>query len=296
MTIPEDQLVTWAKQGTVPQSAATYATIKKALESSPATYTDRSFEVFLQGSYKNDTNVWAESDVDVIINLTDIFYYELDSLTPQEREAFKTETSPASYTLADFKKSVVGWLEQELGHDVDPCEKAVLVKARHNRRNADIIISANHREYTSYKPGDVHYYPGICFHNTKGDKIVNYPKQHSDNVSRKHQDTNGELKPLIRIIKNMRNRMVSDGLIEDGLAPSYYLEGLLYNVPSENFGGTYQKSFSNVVDWLLQADRSKFLCANECYYLFHPTSLVTWRAEKCAEFLSALADYWNKWD
>lgn len=28
-------------------------------------------------------------------------------------------------------------------------------------------------------------------------------------------------------------------MIVDGLAPSYFLEGLLYNVPDENFGGGY---------------------------------------------------------
>ena len=60
---------------------------------------------------------------------------------------------------------------------------------------------------------------------------VNYPKQHSDNLTQKHQETGQWLKPTIRIFKNMRTRMWQIGIIGDGVAPSYYIEGLLYNVP-----------------------------------------------------------------
>jgi len=67
MPIPESQLETWSKPGSVAQSRDTYATIKRALENTNATYASRNFEVFLQGSYGNDTNIFAESDVDVVM-------------------------------------------------------------------------------------------------------------------------------------------------------------------------------------------------------------------------------------
>ena len=63
--IPETQLDTWSHQGSITQSSATYATIKRSLEASDAGYANKNFHVFLQGSYGNDTNVYAESDVDV---------------------------------------------------------------------------------------------------------------------------------------------------------------------------------------------------------------------------------------
>ena len=87
--------------------------------------------------------------------------------------------------------------------------------------------------------------------------------------------------------------MIEKKIIEDGLAPSYFLEGLLWNVPIDRFGGTEQQNFRDTLDWLWKADRSKFFCANELYYLCHPTSLVTWRSEKCEKFLSKAIDYWN---
>lgn len=79
------------------------------------------------------------------------------------------------------------------------------------------------------------------------------------------------------------------------LAPSYYLEGLLYNVPNGEFVGDYQDMFGRVVEWTIKADRSKFVCANEQYYLLRDGSPVTWRADKCAAFLDAVAKAWNEW-
>jgi hypothetical protein len=34
--------------------------------------------------------------------------------------------------------------------------------------------------------------------------------------------------------------MVDDGLIKAGVAPSYYIEGLLYNVPNEKLTSSYR--------------------------------------------------------
>jgi hypothetical protein len=83
-------------------------------------------------------------------------------------------------------------------------------------------------------------------------------------------------------------------MIEAGVAPSYYIEGLLYNVPKEKFGKSYFDSFVNCMSWIWEADRSKFLCANEQYYLLRENSPVTWRESKCTQFLTAARDLWNR--
>ena len=66
MSIPLAQLETWSGQGAIKTSKDTYATVNAALEDANAKYTDRNFKIFLQGSYGNDTNIYAESDVDVV--------------------------------------------------------------------------------------------------------------------------------------------------------------------------------------------------------------------------------------
>jgi hypothetical protein len=79
MAIPESQLVTWSRQGTVKQSKDTYASIKASLEDGGAPYAGKNYSIFLQGSYCNDTNVYAESDVDIVIQSNDSFSYDLDA-------------------------------------------------------------------------------------------------------------------------------------------------------------------------------------------------------------------------
>lgn len=42
----------------------------------------------------------------------------------------------------------------------------------------------------------------------------------------KHQATNEWFKPMIRILKNMRGKLVETGVIGNKGAPSYFLQGL----------------------------------------------------------------------
>jgi hypothetical protein len=58
---------------------------------------------------------------------------------------------------------------------------------------------------------------------------------------------------MIRILKNMRSQLVDDGVIEDGTAPSYFLEGLLHNVPNDRFGGSYGDTFVAAMNWIGRA-------------------------------------------
>jgi hypothetical protein len=74
MPIGDAQLKTWSKHGSVAQSRDTYAAIKNVLENQDAPYSNKDFTVFLQGSYGNETNVYAESDVDIVMELQSTFY------------------------------------------------------------------------------------------------------------------------------------------------------------------------------------------------------------------------------
>jgi major membrane immunogen (membrane-anchored lipoprotein) len=296
MPIPESQLDTWAKQGSITQSQATYKTVRGVLEGSDAAYAKRDYAIFLQGSYGNDTNIYADSDVDVVIRMDDIHYTDLDALSNEDNAAYQAARTTAEYSYKAFKSEVVAQLTKHFGSDVDPGNKAVLVKSNGSRRDADVLPSALLRKYTRFKSwNDRRYIEGICFWDAKGTMIINYPKQHSENCTTKHQNTNTWFKPMVRIIKNMRNAMIDDGYLKAGIAPSYFLEGLLYNVPNGKFGTSYEDTFVNAINWIIEIDRSKFVCANEQYYLCHPTSPVTWRKENLQTFLDAAIKYWKDW-
>ena len=114
-------------------------------------------------------------------------------------------------------------------------------------------------------------------------------------MTTKHQGTDGWLKPMVRVLKNMRSKLVDKGRLQTGDAPSYYLEGLLYNVPSDKFGSSYGDSLCNAINWLGETDKTKLLCANEQYYLLRSGSHVCWEPANCDKFLNAASDLWRTW-
>lgn len=296
MTISESQLETWSHQGSIKQSSSTYNTVKDALESKGTPYENKDYSVFLQGSYGNNTNILTESDVDIVVKLNDCFQSDLSSLSEEEKEKYQEYFNTATYTHSDFKRDVLKVLEDAYGSDIKVGNKAIVINANGNRRKSDVIAAIQYRRYYKFNGVyDQSYDEGICFYNSAGDVIANYPKQHCDNLTRKHQDTDQWLKPMARILKNMRGILVSDGILESSIAPSYYLEGLLYNVPSDHFGSSYQDCFVNSISWIQNdAEKDKLVCASEQYYLLRDNAHCCWPKADCETFLAAAIDLWNK--
>jgi hypothetical protein len=294
MGIVETQLDTWSKQGSITQSSTTYSTIKNALEAAGTSYSEKNFATFLQGSYGNDTNIYADSDVDVVIKLGSLYYRDLSGLPPEDQVTYNNNTSNSEYSFAKFKTDVTSQLVAKFGTDAQAGNKAIQIKAGGGRRKVDVLVCADFRKYLRYKSiSDNHYVEGITFWAADGTQIINYPNIHSSNLTKKHQATNQWFKPTVRIFKNIRNKMIDDGYIEEGLAPSYFIEGMLYNVPNENFGKSYGATVANAINWLHGADKSQLQCANEQYYLLHDTSPVTWRVEKYSKFIEKIILFWN---
>jgi len=298
MTIPLAQFETWSKQGASVTSKTTYATIKAALEDANAKYTDRNFKVFLQGSYGNDTNIWAESDVDVVIRYDGAFYSDIDERPVEEQNAFNTAYPiDGTYSYDDFKEHARLALVSAFGKSVKPGTKAIRIEASGNRRNADVIVAFEFRRYYKFNGlYDESHEPGMCFFLSDTTRVANYPNQHCTNLTAKHQATNNNLKPMIRIFKNARSKMIEDGLIADGSAPSYYIEGLLYNVPNPQFVGDYQDIFLNILKWLYETkDKTKFVTANRQYYLLRDNSETCWAIADGNNFIDTSIKLWNEW-
>jgi hypothetical protein len=296
MAIPESQLETWSHQGAVTASKNTYASIKSNLEAAGTSYAAKSFEVFLQGSYGNDTNIRADSDVDVIVMLTSIFRSDISRLPKEQADAYRRAFSDATYRLADFKNEVVAQLRSAYGsQSVYVGNKSVKIGRSSDRLGADVVVCHQYRYYYKfYSTSNQSYDEGILFTTSSGDEIINYPKLHSKNCTAKHQSTGNRFKPLVRVLKNMRGRLIGDGQIGQDLAPSYFIEGMLYNVPETQFNGNLSTTFCNCIKWLLRTDRSKFVCPSRMHYLFGDSS-VQWDNTSCGQFLDALVGLWNRW-
>jgi len=296
MSISESQLETWSHLGQTGQFPATYQTIKAVLDDSRAPYANRQADSFLQGSYKNETNVHGrDSDVDIVLRTRAVYYSDTDHLKPDEKAKFEKNWSAATYDLSHFKTEVVTWLQKHYGDAVVVGPKAITIAGNGSRRDADVLVCAEFHRYYSfeneYNPNKVE---GICFFLPDTTRVENFPEQHHDNCTSKHKNTNRLFKPTVRVYKNLRNKLIEDGRLADDVAASYFIEGMLYNAPPDRFGGTHQANFLDTLNWICQADRGKFECANEAFYLLHDYSPVTWTAAKCNTFLNAAVKYWDE--
>lgn len=144
MAIPEVNLRTFAEIGAQATSRDTYATISRVFDG--ANFGGSlDFDVFLQGSYGNDTNIFRESDVDVVIRLNSTYTSDDSGLTPQARLARATQPW-ATYNHSDFQRDVLALLSVCFGDDVQRGSKAITIKAYGNRRKTDVIVALEHRK------------------------------------------------------------------------------------------------------------------------------------------------------
>lgn len=294
MAVPEQQLQTWSHQGSVVQSSNTYAAVRGVLEDAKSPYKAKSFHIRLQGSYGNDTNVYRDSDVDVIIRLDSTFYHDAQTLPTDQYGAFeRAYPGAAEYGLPEFKQAVAKWLGSNFDK-VKVGEKAIFIPGNGTRRDCDVLPCARFRYYYSFQENNESFADGICFFLTDGTRIVNFPVQHSENCTAKHATTNKWFKPVVRVYKNMRNHLVDRNVLADGVAPSYFIEGMLWNVPPEKFGKSFDNSFVETYNYIINADLSNFRCANGIHKLLGDTR-VNWSSKNCQTYLTALRELWNRW-
>ncbi len=152
-----------------------------------------------------------------------------------------------------------------------PAIRPSRLKSEGNRRKADVIpATAFHRYYKFNGVYDQNYVEGICFWDKSGERIANYPNQHCTNLTKKHQSSGERLKPTIRMMKNLRRKLVDDGLLEAGRAPSYYIEGLLYNVPDDKVTGLPGGHFLQCHQLASTGSRQDAACNRQRTILFAP--------------------------
>ena len=297
MSIPESQLETWSHQGAVTTAKQTHESIRKALD--PHTWpTGVKYEVYLQGSYKNTTNIRGDSDVDVVAQLNSTFQSDLSELSDYQKILHKQVHPDATYLWENFRTDVIAALRNYFGYSAvdDTGNKSLKVVGNSNRLPADVVACIEYRKYKYFNSvNDQDYVEGMLFYTLReGREVVNFPKVHYQNGTEKNGRTFSRYKPTIRIFKNARTHLVKQGIISKELAPSYFLECLLYNVPDEKFTSNCQNTFCNVVNWLLETNMSSFVCQNEQVYLFGNTP-EQWSSSNALSLLQAYVDLWNNW-
>lgn len=295
MAIPESQLDTWSRQGTTASATALYERIRTALQNDTALQ-GRNFDVFLQGSYRNSTNIRGDSDVDVIAMLTDTYMPEYGALDAYTKTAVEGSSGSATYTLTDFRRDVSNAIRRAFpSHNITEGGKSIKIPRTSNNIPADVVPCLEYRLYLPPQSllGDATYVEGIWLWDVqRGHAVTSYPKQSYDNGVAKHGRTNQWYKPTVRIFKNARGWMEDNGLIQSGTASSHAIECLLYNVPNQQFGSSYGDTVVNVVNWLNGADLTNFVCQNVIQRLFDSGH---WTQQNARAYIGSLIQMWNQW-
>lgn len=291
MPFSDAQLSIWSNQGATTSSAATYAAVRRALERHEWP-SEMGWDAFLQGSYANATNIYGNSDVDIVVEDTRLYYHNLN-----DTEFQNLRLSPGTHSHLDFRREVIAALSNHFGsREVDTSgTKTIKVVPGSGRLRADVLPA---HEYHYYENGNLRG-KGITFftHPTQ-QQIVNYPKQHIENGQAKNGGyrTNGNYKPSVRMFKNMRERIVGGNDQLRARYPSYFVECLIYNVPDRHIGFSRSSTFVNSVNYLSEAlndgSAREFTTASGWHWLFGPDS-VQWSEADAKAFVTDLISLWN---
>ncbi|MEO8666171.1 MAG: nucleotidyltransferase [Ignavibacteria bacterium] len=286
MSISEEQLEIWSHQGAIAKSKDTADSVKNALNNYEH-FPTSDYKVYLQGSYKNDTNIRGESDVDVVIQLNKTFF---NNLNHEQKKVLNLY--PAEYHHDEYRKDVIHALQEYFGEqNVSVESKCIKIKANDSRLTADVIVACQHREYYALEENS--YIEGVHFftNDSPNRQIINYPDLVYDNGCQKSKDTNGMFKPVVRIFKNLRRQANAKG-------PSYYIQCLIYNIPNSLFENTYFKCVYNILEHIrLLPDESlkQFLCQHEQFNLFGESE-EQWDIQSARNFNADIITFWNNYN
>jgi hypothetical protein len=301
-SIREDQLATWTKPafGNEEERAVyTENTIRAAVNAHPLIRTLPT-RVFAKGSYKNNTNVRRDSDVDVAVEYTGIIYPTYDDsadsaavdraqgLTPYSGPFL---TASGDSDMQQFKNAVGEALIGAFGTSaVTRHNKVFTVRETTRSLAADVIPCATHRHYW----GPRSLAEGIrLLPDRPAVPVDNFPQQHYDNGVAKNLVAARRYKRVVRILKSLENRMVADGA--HSAVPGYLLECLVYQAPLQCFAAaSWAQRVRDVLAHLWTAtedaaSESQMLEVNEVKLLFHPTQ--KWTRDEARSFVHAAWQY-----
>lgn len=248
-------------------------------------------DIFAQGSYKHNTNVKLDSDVDICICYLDTFYYDLPDGSMNNPKEFGIDDS--SYTLAKFKNSVENALVKKFGRNaVKRGNKAFDLHETSYRVSADAVPCFEHRRYTGeFFDGVAQYLSGTELRPDSGGRIINWPKQNYGNGVEKNKQTGNRYKYLVRILKRMRNELQEKKVVAANNIASFLIESLVWNVPNEGFASTsYIDNVRYILAHTANETRNNETCSewgevNELKYLFR--SSQPWTREQANKFLNS---------
>ena len=278
MPIPESALSRWSHHQAAKAFKQAHVPIRKAMEEHKG-LSQFTYEVFLQGSYKNDTNLGGDSDVDVVIRLAHKLKPDVVALTGADLQ--RNDAHMAAHKQWQlFRRHALRAMKACFGDEASSGRKTLKIKKGKLPADADLVVTLRYRG-------------GIAFYLSDERRwVVSYPVQHHQWGSKKDKATSQRFKRTVRMFKAARNRLVETKVLTKDDAPSYFIECLLYNVPDTLFKAKLAPTYTGIIGWLRTAELDGFQCQNRKVALFGP-GREQWSAKNARAFVKALQGLWE---
>jgi len=275
-------LNSWSHHHSAKASIQAHTSIREAFNDYALQDKGFIYNIFLQGSYKNDTNLRLDSDVDIVVQL-------LEELRPKVATLSKDQLkdNQAHKLMYDrwrsFRSQVLKALRAKYGNGVVATKrKCIKVEKGEIHASADVVVTVKCGAGLAFYLPDEHRW------------VVSYPEQHHARGLKKAEATSNRFKRTIRMFKATRNHMEEKHSIKEGIAPSYFIECLLCNVPDKLFIPRLDQSYAGIVEYLKTANLHGFKCQNGIHKLFGPSKDL-WDQNEARAFIKALRQLWEKW-
>ena len=278
MPIPESTLSKWSHHQAGTAFKQAHVPIREALSAYKG-LSQFKYEVFLQGSYKNDTNLGGDSDVDVVVRLARKLKPSVVSLSGKRLQADGSHRF-ALERWQSFRDHVMKAMKARFGKAVKSGRKTIKLPKGKIPADADLVVTLGHRDGIGFYLPDERRW------------VVSYPQQHYQRGLKKEEATSKRFKRIIRMFKAARNRLVDKRALTKDDAPSYFIECLLYTVPDSLFAPKLAPTYVGILDWLKAAKLKDFQCQNGQVPLFG-SQREQWTVKKARAFVKALQGMWE---
>lgn len=287
----EEKLSNWTGPSSVTEQDKqdrTERMIREAIKEHAA-FDGCDLSIYAKGSYANNTNVKADSDVDIAVQCGEAVYWD---------EATKGAHPPSGsytgiWTPAKLRSELEAALKAKFPGQVDSSgSTAFRIHSSSARVDADVVPCFDYRYYFSSS----NYREGAKVFKKNGKSLVNYPKQQLVNGRAKNTRTKQYYKKAARIMKRVENAMVAEDIHRE--VPSFFVECLVYNCPDSVFlEPTWTKTVEGIILHIWQElegdepaiDSERWLEVSECKYLFH--SAQDWNRQDGRDFVKAAWNY-----
>jgi hypothetical protein len=284
MRVTDDQLSSWTKPafGNEEKLATdTEAAIRRAVQQHPI-LSSLNLRILPKGSFKNSTNVRRDSDIDIAVVHQGQILLDFHSGATFANSGLIPYTGISS---SDFKAAVGEAMRREFGAmNVDGSGNKVF-----RLRGSDKVINADIIPCTRYwHMGPQYHHEGIelILDRPDGRRHFNYPDQHFNEGVAKNNRTGRRYKSSVRILKNIENKLVADGVLND--FPSFLIECLAHNVPDAIYND--HQTWREIV-------------ANACVHIWgyvnstaEPDEIIRWREVSGRKYLFGDHQRWTKQD